>query len=144
MENKYLTDVDDYFDERTRDDDDTTSFDDIIAEMAESILEQDSNYWENCDKGAKIIGVRGKKVFFELYEKGVQGSGYRYDKKPEDFYFHLWRIKYAYAIDGNLHICKKPRIRYTIPNIENVELLAFLINRQIGVCNNVEASTSTE
>ena len=144
--NKYLTDVDDYYDEKNRtDNDDTRPIDDVIEEMVDSILEeQDENYWENCDKGAKIIEVHGKKVFFELYEKRVRGRGYKYEKKPEDFHFRISSIKYAYAIDGDLHVCKKPRIGYTIPNIEKVDLLAFLINRQIGVCSDVEESESTE
>jgi len=142
--NEYLIDVDDYFDEQNRiDNDDETSLDDLIAEMADSFLEeQDPNYWENCDKGAKITEVYGKKVFFELYEKRVRGCGYQYGKKPEVFHFRIPRIKYAYAINGNLHICRKPRVRYTIPSLENVEFLAFLINRQVGVCCSDEENTS--
>ena len=155
-----LMDIDDYFEEQNqKHDDDKVSLEDIILEdIIDRNLVDPNKLWENCDKGAKLIADYDKEVFFELYEKRVRGCGYKeelelYEKKVrgwgyryklEEFIFRIPRIKNAYAIDGELHLEVKRSIHYIIPNLKNVELLAFLINRQMGVYSENEEKASTE
>ena len=128
-------DVDDFFDKQNQTEEDE-SLDDLIADVVESMFD-----WEQLETGEKIIESYGKQVYFELYEKYIKGRGYLFDR-PEEFWCKINKIKYAYAHEGNLHVCYKPNYRYTMPNIANVEMVAFLVNRQIGVLENVGNSSA--
>ena len=138
---KHLMDIDDYFDEKNQDKDE--ALEEIMVGIADSILKEDPSYWKNFGQGAKIAEAYHKEIFFELHEKGVQGCGYSYGE-PEAFRFRIDQIKYAYAINGELNIGFNTRDKYTIPNLENTELLAFLINRQLGVNSINEEEKFTE
>jgi hypothetical protein len=141
--NDYLMDADDYLDEQNKSEDDQLLYDDLIADMVDSILAEQSLDGGQYT-GEKIADSHSNQVYIELYEEMVRGRGYHYRKSPEEFYCRLPRIKYAYAVNGNLHICKRPRTMYTIPNLPNVEMLAFLINRQIGVHREKHENASAE
>ena len=138
----HLMDADDYLDEQNASDDDQSLFDDLIADMVDSILEEQDPDGGPYGTGEKIADAHGNQVFVELYENMVLGCGYHYDDKPENFQCRLPRMKYAYAIDGELSIGKKPHIEFTFPNLKNMEMLAFLINRQIGVNLNKHENAS--
>lgn len=134
--NEHILDVDDFLDEQNK------GFEpDPIHEaadaMADTILMND----ENIDMGNKIIDSYANDMYIELYEKSIKGRGYDYNRL-KDFRYRIHRIEYVYAHNGNLHICSKSKDRYTVPNLANIEMLAFLINRQIGVDKTIENTSS--
>ncbi|MCL1914037.1 MAG: hypothetical protein FWG10_09215 [Eubacteriaceae bacterium] len=142
--NEYLMDVDDYMDRLNSNALDPDIF---LEAFVETLLK-----WEDLSTGVKIIEAQGEQTFFELYENYVKGRGYtespddfwsnHASEKPVDFWRGLSRIEYALADDGNLHICDKLNRKYTIVNISNVEMIAFLVNRQIGVLENAKKQSA--